>query len=908
MEPYSNPADWRPTRENPHDDNNHTTRGHFEGIYSGENQYQGNTHDPVSPQSPATTFRGYVTPAARPAPQPSPQPSAQQQHSLPQQQQYSSPQPSQREFQQHQAQQQSSYSSPQLPQHAFTTTPPQYGFSGSSPLPAMAQSQHSHRGYAAISPETPHTANVFSSGPESPGYFGQVPAPTAQGDLGHSSFGSPATPWETFPQSTNPRFLGEQTPHESQAHLLHHTRVEEVGRASPGYGQDFPRQKMPWRQRNAFFRFIAWWQGFWSQAWSMCAFLLAGFLFAAGHHVFYNNLNGKEADNQSRMLRYGTLLAFLAKANFVTSVILAFRQRVWMMVRRKILSLAAVDSLFAAAEDLSALFNWEALRSAKLAMCLAVYIWCTPLIVILTSETLSVTPRTQQLQAECPSIRTLNFSHEEQNEWRSPISIEGLYGLSVSLWNTTTDGGEPDVLDPNSFDYWTESSSQFKQLAWRAAYLQQATMRKDAPEQTCGAGWNCSFVIDFVAPAYKCEEVASGKGSKVKKLGKATAPFTTDAILPVGNYSYLAVTSQGDYADQQLDTGARGNPKMDPPYPTNFGAFRNEPIIWIGYAHVDDLSQRQPPNRTAKGWDTAYTPKIFGCEHYETQYSVQFNYTSGMQTYKVKKRDYLRKVIDTRYLPGQFANDGTMDNTTAIPTTNYVFPKDVANYRRIGAYHSLGKMMRSMINGTIAMPYYVVESDIIETRLLEMRNYLPVKNFRTEVERFYEEIILSLLSNPQFLAVSWASDPSKPTGVAEGGASSKYACTRSRTANSYEYRKMELWIVYAVAMVFATAGVVSGLVAIQEEGGVFRDNKFSSIVAATRGQSLNTVQWEGTKPKHVKVGFGMVPTHSGEKTAGFGLEGDVSQDRPVTARSPAIQMMEWGEKATRRVKTATGLR
>lgn len=769
--------------------------------------------------------------------------------------------------------------------------------------------QPTHRGYAAISPETPHHA--FPR-PASPGYFGRVPVPAASpanapptGHAPESNFASPA-PWETYPQTASPRFLADQGPQDSQAHLLTQgTRAEEVGRDAPA--SEYVRSRR-WQDRNRFFRFIAWWQGFWSEAWSMCCFLVAGILFAVGHHIFYNDLDGKEADNQSRMLRYGTALAFLAKANLVTAVILAFRQRVWMMVRRKILSLAAVDSLFAAAEDLTALFNWEALRSAKLAMCLAVYIWCTPLIVILTSETLSVTPQTQTLKTHCPAIRTLNFTHEEVNDWRTPISIEGLYGLSVSLWNTTTDGSEPDPLNPDSFDYWTESSSQFKQVAWRAAYLQQATMRKDAPEQICGAGWNCSFVIEFVAPAYKCEEVASGTGSKVRKLGKSTAPFTTDAIIPVGNYSYLAVTGQGDYAAQQIDTGDRGNPKMEPPYPENLGAFRTEPIIWIGYADVEDLSQRQPQNRSVKGWDTAYTPKIFGCEHYETKYAVQFNYTSGIQSYKVKKREYLNKVIDTRYIPGQLANDGTMDNVTAVPSLNYVRPKDLQNYRRTAAYHSLGRVMRDIINGTIAMPNYVAETDAIETRLIEMRNYLPVHNFLKEIEEFYEEIIFSLLSNPQFLAVSWAQDPSQPSGVTSSpGPKEKYPCIRTRTANAFVYRRAELWVVYAVAMLMATAGVISGLIAIQEEGGVFRDNKFSSIIAATRGQSLNKVQWGAdTKPKHVKVGFGMVPSYSGEKTPGFGLEGDVSQDRASMARSPAIQMMEWGEKATKKVKTVTG--
>ncbi|KAK7423562.1 hypothetical protein QQX98_001020 [Neonectria punicea] len=787
------------------------------------------------------------------------------------------------------------------PQFAFTEQPPQPPepgfFASHSPQPpqpgffAGYSNPASQHEYSALPPETQYNYNAYPPGPSSPGYFARPPA--------DQNYGSSPAPWETFSQPTpSPGFLGSHHRQDSAADLLNPPR-EDAARP-----QEYSQTKL-WQQQqqNAFFRFVEWWLSFWSQAWSMCCFLVAGILFAAGHHIFYEDLNGKEAENQPRMLRYGTALAFLAKANLVTAVILAFRQRAWMMVRRKILSLAAVDSLFAAAEDLSALFNWEAIKSAKLAMCLAVYIWATPLIVILTSETLSVTPQTKREHTHCPSVRTLNFTHEELNDWRKPISIENLYGLSLSLWNTTAEG-EPDPSNPNSFDYWTASSQQSRQVALRTAYLQQAIMRKDAPEQICSVGWNCSLTIQFTGPGYKCDEVASGVRSEVKQLGNAMAPFSTSDLLPFGNYSYLAVTDLGEYAAQQIDSGHGGRPKQEPPYPKNLGAFRTEPIIWIGYADVDDRSKRQPQNRSVKGWYDAYTPTIFGCEHYETKYSVEFNYTGGIQAHKVKKREFLKKVVDTRYIPGQLdMDDGTWDNTTAMPESNFVYPQDIANYRRIGAYHSLGKLMRTILNGTIAMPYSISETMVTETRLIERVNYLPVKNFRKEIEEFYEEILLSLLSNPQFLAVSWASDPSKPSGVAVGGSETKYPCTRERTTNTFVYHRLELWSVYSIAILMATAGVVSGLFAVREEG-VFRDNRFSSIVAATRGQSLNKVQWGAARDtKSLKVGFGMVPGYSGEKTPGFGLEGDVSQDRVV--RSPAIQMMEWGEKATKRVKTAT---
>ncbi|KPM35421.1 hypothetical protein AK830_g11168 [Neonectria ditissima] len=787
------------------------------------------------------------------------------------------------------------------PQFAFTEQPPQ------PPQPGFFASRHSpqppqpgffgyapQHAYAPLEPETPQHSAYYPPGSSSPGYFARPPADQS----------SPA-PWETFAQPTpSPGFLGSHTRHDSAADLLNPAQ-EDGARGSPLQGHSQTRQWQQ-KQRNAFFGFVDWWFSFWSQAWSMCCFLVAGILFAAGHHAFYEGLDGKEAENQPRMLRYGTALAFLAKANLVCAVGLAFRQRAWMMVRRKILSVGAVDSLFAAAEDLSAFLNWETIKSAKLAMCLAVYIWATPLIVILTSETLSVTPQTKREHTHCPSIRTLNFTHEEVNDWRKPISIENLYGLSLSLWNTTADG-EPDPNDPNSFDYWTASSQQSRQVALRTAYLQQAIMRKDAPEEICSVGWNCSFTIQFTGPGYKCEELASGVRSEVKQLGNSVAPFTTSDLLPFGNFSYLAVTDQGDYAAQQMDSAHGGKPKQAPPYPKSLGAFRTEPIIWIGYADVDDRTKRQPQNRSVDGWYDAYTPTIFGCEHYETKYAVEFNYTGGIQAHRIKKREFLSRVVDTRYIPGQSGADGTLDNTTALPEANFVYPQDVANYRRIGAYHSLGKLMRTILNGTIAMPYSISETQVTETRLIERVNYLPVTKFHREVEAFYEEMLLSLLSNPQFLAVSWASDPSKPSGVAAGGASTRYPCTRERTTNTFVYHRLELWIVYSIAIVMALAGVVSGLTALREEG-VFRDNRFSSVVAATRGPSLNKVRWGGGErsTRDLRVGFGVVTGYAGEREPGFGLEGDVSQDRdPRMARSPAIQMMEWGEKATKRVKTAT---
>ncbi|KAH7142935.1 hypothetical protein B0J13DRAFT_526380 [Dactylonectria estremocensis] len=244
--------------------------------------------------------------------------------------------------------------------------------------------------------------------------------------------------------------------------------------------------------------------------------------------------------------------------------------------------------------------------------------------------------------------------------------------------------------------------------------------------------WNCSFIINFIGPGYKCDELAVGRGSKVKKLGDAHAPFITDSIVPDGNYSYLAVTDQGDYASPQVSCRNRRIPIQDPPFPKHLGAFRTELILWIGYAAVNDTSQPQPQNSSSDGWSDAYTPAIFGCEYYETNYTIQFTYINGIESQAVKRREFLTKVINTTFNPDEIDDDGTLDNTTASPKSNYVFPRDMHRYRLVAAYHPMGTTFRSLLNGTIEL-YGIRDTKLTTTRLIDDFSYLPVSNLQTEI-------------------------------------------------------------------------------------------------------------------------------------------------------------------------------
>uniref|UniRef100_L2FSB5 Formylmethionine deformylase-like protein n=1 Tax=Colletotrichum fructicola (strain Nara gc5) TaxID=1213859 RepID=L2FSB5_COLFN len=631
---------------------------------------------------------------------------------------------------------------------------------------------------------------------------------------------------------------------------------------------------------------IAVYQKWWHPSWNMYFFLFAGIAFAMGHHFFYKHLDGSEATNQLRMLRYGAALSFLSKASLASAVILAFRQRVWMTVRRKMLTLAAVDSLFAAAEDMSAIFNFEVFKQARVAMVLALYIWCTPLVVILTSDTLGVRPRTMSEDTMCPNIRTLNFTQEADNQWRDGHKIDGLYGLSVSLWNATM--VPENFTDPNFFDYWAGPSDQFEQIATFAAFQHKPVGRDEASHEICGMGYNCTFTINFTGPGYKCTELANGVGSTVKDLRGAKWPseyFKFSDLAPTGNFTYYAHASEGEYSNPQLnETLGGGVPKTGPPFPPHLGALRTEPILWIGYAEVDNTTATQPNSTADPGWNAAYTPRAFGCEHYETKYEVLFNYTNQIQNTTVKRRDFLQPVIDTTIDRGNDANDLTMDNTTAIPESNYILPTDVQRYRKAMAYHSIGTKFRYFVNGTVEQPGFVANTKALQTKLIDEHNYLGVSNLMEEVQSFYEDIIISMFSNPRFISVVWANDTSVKTGPITNP-QQKHPCTRERTDIRYDYHQGQLWAVYSVAIFLAIIGVAFGVAAVWEEG-LVRNTRFSSIVAATRGPGLEKLPWGNTVPGSdhrpvagARVGYGLVPTdpHAGGSTYGFGLEGDVKQ-------------------------------
>ncbi len=183
------------------------------------------------------------------------------------------------------------------------------------------------------------------------------------------NFSGPAL--EPYSQDS-PRFL--DTP---KITFQAHERL--LGGSSPGtpshrMERDYSQSPPPKAKRRKWRWKCSSWE--WTDSpWIMYALLLFGIVVAIGHHIFYSHLAGKPADDQLKMMRFGTLLAYVAKSSLVSAVIFAYRQNIWATVRRKSLKLRTIDNLFSAVDDFRSALSMELIKKARVALALAIICW-----------------------------------------------------------------------------------------------------------------------------------------------------------------------------------------------------------------------------------------------------------------------------------------------------------------------------------------------------------------------------------------------------------------------------------------------------------------------------------------------------------------------------------------------------
>ncbi|KAF2800080.1 hypothetical protein K505DRAFT_229565 [Melanomma pulvis-pyrius CBS 109.77] len=530
---------------------------------------------------------------------------------------------------------------------------------------------------------------------------------------------------------------------------------------------------------------IAKWHIHWQTPAITVAFFIAGLLAALGHHVFYARLDGKPATEQLIMIRYGTALAFFVKSMLVGCVILCYRQRIWHTFRTKAMTMSAIDGLFSATEDPSQFFNWEMIRNGKLATLMALTSWLIPIASVLSPAALTSETRVTLNQTHCPAVASLNFSHESVYDFRN---VNNYPGASLVYYNTTDTKGTTEGW----FDYYDQPSKNARRLTVTSAYLRKAATLTKASNNSCGADWDCSYDLKFQAPGYKCDEASADD----------VPPFNLSVLAPEGKNIYYSNVDLNDYANPQIDTDDDGMPVQKPPYPDSLGVFQSEPVLWIGYS----LNTSKPYDKSspyAELWRNVHEPKIFKCVLHYTDYTFNIKYEESIQNATLKQRDFLSPVIETA-----------------------VVPTDREKYKLAASYHAMGALLRNFMRGSIFYKsdsrYFVTKSDVSETRLMDSATSYPVANLMEELQSFYEDMIITLLSEP-FLVVGDRQD---------------VECDKTKKQNVYVYHAEGLWVGYAIAVAIAFASIFVGAWSIFQNG-VSSDIQFSRIMVTTRNPTLD---------------------------------------------------------------------
>ncbi|KAH7402200.1 hypothetical protein DE146DRAFT_631451 [Phaeosphaeria sp. MPI-PUGE-AT-0046c] len=233
-------------------------------------------------------------------------------------------------------------------------------------------------------------------------------------------------------------------------------------------------------------------------------FQLTAFIFALGHYLLYDNLNGSPLDteslSQSEVSSLALLLVTLFKASLTASVGSCFAQHLWLILRGRATSISLVEKLFVLRSNALALGDPRAIRRAPILFLMALYVWCIgiamiyppgSLIVVLVPY-LSTNDREVLMMNPSPSTTFDATMFDREEPW--PTLAKLAWAISPNI----SEGGD------------TMVSFQFRGARPALSNIARSVMMGDrmlsSPSYT---GDNSSYHLRFRAPQYRCNKTTS---------------------------------------------------------------------------------------------------------------------------------------------------------------------------------------------------------------------------------------------------------------------------------------------------------------------------------------------------------------------------------------------------------------
>ncbi|KAK4445775.1 hypothetical protein QBC34DRAFT_471610 [Podospora aff. communis PSN243] len=593
----------------------------------------------------------------------------------------------------------------------------------------------------------------------------------------------------------------------------------------------------------------------WKTPVTMLLGLVAGALFAVGHHIFYRDLDGKAVSDasydQQMNIRIGTGLSYLVRAALVIAIGAAYFQLFWRTLLRTAVPLAAVDSLADLLGSPLSFFDLAALRANPFLFFIAAVSWLVPFATIVPPATLTILSVPIESYVMHP-MAAIDFATAPMAALSYISSRAGPHmGTNSSAFSTP----------------WYDGASQPLSRLALATAMHGAVPNIPSPAE------NSSYRLHFDAPAVKCEKISVDilngfipvMGCPVINDGNYSTqecgasyyymawPPSSDSIIPFGNGSIAY--GRGPWV---LDSNVG-----------SFGPYGHEP------ASVFVAVDTEPPY----GEDMI----VLNCSLWNSTYTVDYNFPVDGQRITV---------ADTRYTHP--VSVGLLDSFPDVFLDLSIYGPPLNGTD--GRPHETGAFLQTDLAYSAELfPTYklsIVTSDK-QAYNITVAQAMVSPNFgrplSTLIEEMFQNMTLALFSQQVFLR-----DGALMTNV-----------TIRSTQNEYSYEPSRLLLAYGLAIGFTLVIVVLGIGSLWLSGASY-SNKFSTVMRTTCDPDMcatvASVDRTGADPLpeyletlKVRAGTGSALPTDRELLESPSLPAEQKQ-RPVSSGDSGVSSPEFGRE------------
>lgn len=511
--------------------------------------------------------------------------------------------------------------------------------------------------------------------------------------------------------------------------------------------------------------------------------LILGILFFCGslsavlHHIFYRQIHGTSPpyELQQWYTRAGVAISIFTVACWIGCVGICYKQRVWLTLGQKGVKISGIDALWGLTQDPSFFLVGEAWRKSKLAMGLGVIMWILPLSIIFVPGSLTIQPDVHATNQTC---MVPTFTPPSTNE--SPalstkdlplFTIQsGKVGLSMAVKRTATatafSGNIPDYPLPDG----------------------------------CGGHGNCSYVLSFNAPGYKCDAVTPDEAKKDGPWGQAGF----EQLFAISNNSTLIYSAMADN-QTTVDTSQTA---------TDVGGF------WVAFRSLsEDLTTIADPSSLldpSKAKEM-FKEGIFHCVDYVVSYKdVRFVFVDGHMAVQLSDSEdrgiqYIAPVDYTQF----------SKNNSKVATDGATLNRAVHEYT-FSIIEGMMELATTQVFSTAQVPgTYLVDED----QNANAGNYVfPRADLMLKMEELHRNITFSLLSQSRL----------------ESTFSTSSTCESTTNVLIYDYRPLALIATYGTACFLTIIALIVGITSLKSNG-FATDFSFSRILCTTRNPVIDEI-------------------------------------------------------------------